>query len=636
MYGSIEVITVKKNGRLILVVMVILVLVFAGAVVYFVFMKLGEKQVAVEETKMIYDTRISPDIIQGLTVEVLRIRNRGLMDKMLTVGTSWKQTPSFYWIIDVDGKVADSLGYVGLGSSGTFDTWDNLGLETKQNYYIGEEHETSDISISLMEQVKTGLFGRKTTSVEKETIRLVYDFRTGRWSGDDTMMDSDGYGHYLGEYYEVWFNVYQSDFDHDGIPYWTEVNVLGTDSTVDDSELDPDADGIPTSWEWKWGYDPWAWDDHRILDPDVDGLDNIEEYQMRKYFANPFQPDIYIETDGMNRKNWGDIDHVFWKESQQMVIERLAQHGMWVYIDDGWNDGPVNGGGEMLPFIEEIDDVVGGQIKAFYDHNFADARKGIFRYVVIANKLGWISPPSYNSFDTINVGTNVRQARRLYVALTPRYHRVVLAKKILHELGHSIGLLPSEYPGVDIMTPVGLRYPNMPAKEYEQYLNDYHSIMNYQWMWKDRKLFDYSTGSNGAPYDQADWDHIYVPTFQTDAVSYEESVDESFEDFEIVNDYQGVQLKGWIYNENLTNEYFGELTRLVYVKNTNCSMRVYVKTQNGSHDLQDVRVYAMPNVSPTHTVWSLVAQGTLTPTRELTIYSLQKRIDDVLKNIEQT
>ena len=106
------------------------------------------------------------------------------------------------------------------------------------------------------------------------------------------------------------------------------------------------------------------------------------------------------------------------------------------------------------------------------------------------------------------------------------------------------------------MTPVGLRYPNMPAKEYEQYLNDYHSIMNYQWMWKDRKLFDYSTGSNGAPYDQADWDHIYVPTFQTDAVSYEESVDESFEDFEIVNDYQGVQLKGWIYNENLTNEYF--------------------------------------------------------------------------------
>ena len=29
-------------------------------------------------------------------------------------------------------------------------------------------------------------------------------------------------------------------------------------------------------------------------------------------------------------------------------------------------------------------------------------------------------------------------------------------------------------------------------------------------------------------------------------------------------------------------------------------------------DFQDIRVYAMPNVSPTHTVWSLVAQGKLT------------------------
>ncbi len=350
-------ILIKKNRGFVLVLLVILILVVAGAVGYFIFIKMGKKQVTVLSPKPIYDDRISPDINQGLTVEVLRIRNRGLMDRMLRVGTSWRNTPSFYWIIDVDGKVADSLGHIGLGSTGTFVTWDNMGLETKQNYYIGEEHATSDIALSIREQVKTGLFGRKTNEVEKELIHVVYDYRTGRWSGDDTMMDADGYGHYLGDYYEVWFNVYQADFDHDGIPYWTEVNVLGTDPTIDDSILDPDGDGIPTSWEWKWGYDPWVWDDHRNLDPDVDGLNNLEEYQMKKYFANPFQPDIYIETDGMNRKNRRDIEHVFWKESQQMIIERFAQHGVWVYIDDGWKDGPVNGGGEMLPFINEMDDV---------------------------------------------------------------------------------------------------------------------------------------------------------------------------------------------------------------------------------------------------------------------------------------
>ncbi len=57
--------------------------------------------------------------------------------------------------------------------------------------------------------------------------------------------------------------------------------------------------------------------------------------------------------------------------------------------------------------------------------------------------------------------------------------------------------------------------------------------------------------------------YVYVPTFQTDSVSYEESVDETFEDFEIVNDYQGVQLKGWVYDENLTREHLEELTGFV-------------------------------------------------------------------------
>lgn len=626
----------KKITWLILLVIVVFLLVFLGALSYYILIESGKPIELSEETGMNYDDRISPDINQGLTVEVLRIRNRNLMEKMLIFGTKWRQTPNFYWIIDVDGKIADSSGFVGFGSSGTFITWDTLGMETKQNFYVGEETETSDVRISIVEQVNTGLFGRKKTTVEKEKIVLEYDFRTGRWSGDDVFMDVDGYGHYLGESYEVWFNLYQADFDHDGIPYWIEVNVLGTDPTVDDGKLDPDSDGIPTNWEWKWGYDPIVWDDHKNLDPDVDGIENIEEYEMRKYFANPYQPDMYIETDGMTKKNRRDIDHVFWMESQQMIIERFAQHGIWVYIDDGWEDGPVNGGGELVPFIEEMDDVIGGQIKAFYDHNFADARKGIFRYVLIVNKLAWISPPQYNSFDTINVGNNKKLVQRSYVAFTPRYHRVVLAKKVIHELGHSIGLLPSSFPAVDIMTPVGIRYPSMPADEYEKYLNDYHSIMNYEWMWKDRKLVDYSDGSNGEPYDQNDWAHIYLPTFQIDAVNYEESVDESFEDFEIVNDYQGVQLKGWVNDENLTERYLEELKNLVYVKNAPNSIQVYVNTEKNIDNSHDVRVYAMPDVSPTHTLWSLVAQGKLTLNREITFYSLQTLIKEVKQKIKIT
>ena len=102
----------------------------------------------------------------------------------------------------------------------------------------------------------------------KKKWRRTYDFKTGCWTGDDSFDDGDGYGHYIDDNYEIWFDAHMSDNDGDGIPYWTENNILGTDPFVDDSNLDPDNDGIPTVWEWKWGYDPLAYDNHSTLDSD--------------------------------------------------------------------------------------------------------------------------------------------------------------------------------------------------------------------------------------------------------------------------------------------------------------------------------------------------------------------------------
>ena len=114
---------------------------------------------------------------------------------------------------------------------------------------------------------------------------------------------------------------------------------------MDDRKLDPDNDGIPTAWEWMWGYNPSSWDNHSYLDPDNDGLQNTEEYYMEKFQANPFKPDIYIEVDWMKKSPFkliaietrpGKIfkslsrpmivksrldgwEHVFYKESQEMI-----------------------------------------------------------------------------------------------------------------------------------------------------------------------------------------------------------------------------------------------------------------------------------------------------------------------------
>jgi hypothetical protein len=610
---------------------IIIILLISG--LYYAFAYYAEDTEVVEEPPEItINDQISPYTNQGLIVEMLRIRNRDLMDHMLIKrgpGSAWKNPPSFYYIATVDGKEGNVLGNV--GGDGVFTVWDNIGNENHMHFFIEEEQARSDIVISIMEQTSEELFNRGSDT-EKETIRLTYDYRTGRWTGDDSLKDKDGYGHYLGEDYEVWFNIYQSDYDHDGIPFWIEENILHTDPTVDDRTSDPDKDGIPTSWEWKWGYDPFVWDDHENLDPDIDGIENIEEYQMRQRFANPFQPEMFIETDGMQQGGIFDLaPHVLPMEAQQMIIERFAQHGIWVYIDDGgdfWRDGPINGGGELVPYHRYLDDVTGKESLSFYKHYFSDDRKGIFRYIVMGNEGGFNNPCFYNTFDMIIVGTGLRDSVMVRSAFTPRAYKVGIAKVALHELGHSLGLIPWTFPGNDILG-AAKRYPSMSDEEYERYLNEYYSIMNYQYIYRDKLLFDFSHGENGAPYDQNDWVHLYFPTHQIDMVAYEEPVDESFEDFEVVDDYPGVILDGWYYDANLTGEYEIELRDLAIVKNTGVSVQVYIKNETDITSMRNLRIYAMPNVHPTHAEYSLIAEGFLEDDGTIRLYDPDMMIEKI-------
>jgi hypothetical protein len=622
----------KTNKILTLTILAILaVITITFILLSFDLFKAEEINDEVEE--IIYDDSISPYMNQGLTVEILRVRNRNLLDKMFQFSNSWKNKPSFYWIATVDGKEANSLG--NIGKNGYFKDWDTINQECRTKFHIEEEQETSEITLTINEIKTSGIIFKRTNHVEIERIDIEYDYRTGRWHGDDNFQDKDGYGHYLGEDYEIWFNIYQADLDHDGIPYWTEVNILNTDPSADDRIFDPDEDGVPTSWEWRWGYDPNTWNDHLNLDPDFDGIENIEEYQMRKYFADPYQPDMYIETDGMQKKGILDTTHIFFKESQQIIIEKFAQNGIYVYIDDGWEDGPVNGGGEMLPFIQMIDDVVGGQILGFYNHNFADERKGIFRYMIVANRLGWCTPSKYNSYDSLLVSNGLRMTFKTQMAFTPRYQRVGLAKAVLHELGHSLGLMPELFKGVDIMPPASVRYPNMDKGEYNQYLDNYHSIMNYQYIWRDRKLIDYSHGDSGNPHDQNDWGHIYLPSFQVDAIGYEESIDEDFEDFEILNEKPIVVLKNWRYDSNLTEEHMGAIKNdYAFAKKTDEFIRIYVSNQTDDNGSQNVKIYSQPDVAPTHSIWSLIAEGMLDENNQLQIYSQNSIIQHVQEQIK--
>ena len=504
---------IRKKQNQIIAVVVIVLLVALSAYGYAIFYNNKPTAISPIQKQWTIDDRISPLVTQGIILEVNRMRNRGIVDVMLKPGLSWRTKPSFYFISDIDGKQYVSKDVSSAGGVKTeilFKTWDTMFQENKILERTPQEQPTSKIILTIMQRDYSGLLGRRYQDTEKEKISLTYNYKTGHWTGDDSLNDTDGYGHYNGQNYEVWFNVYQTCATPDEIPYWTKVNVYHINGTVDCSNYDPNGDGIPMPWDWKWGYDPFGSRNYSVGDPDRDGLTNLQEYKMQKYFADPFHQDIYIESDGMQRNGLFDPPHVFWEESQQIIIERFAQHNICVYIDNGWPGDSTNGGGELLPHIETLSQDSGMMLQ-FYKNHFSDDRKGIFRYLVIGHNAGFCHPSVDNRYDTMAVDSSLYKLYFKRTAFTPRTQRLVLASATMHELGHSLGIAPWTWGGNDNLT---FAQGKQAKQAFLDQWGNYKSVMNYYYIF-NKKLVDYSDGSHG-PGDQNDWKAFDLTSFKRD------------------------------------------------------------------------------------------------------------------------
>ena len=176
--------------------LVVIILVVSSVFVYFEFFK--EEEIKEEEVvERVIDDQISPLENQALIFEILRIRHRGLYDKLMKPGTSWKNKPSFYWILEMDGLeyTSKDVEHLGKVTEIVINTWDTMFQENKIIRDAEEEQETSKIKLTIVEQINKGIIFKKTKNVEREKIELTYDYRTGRWNGDDYLKDHDGYGH---------------------------------------------------------------------------------------------------------------------------------------------------------------------------------------------------------------------------------------------------------------------------------------------------------------------------------------------------------------------------------------------------------------------------------------------------------
>ena len=566
----------SNNSKIVFAILVVFILIIA-AIFSYVILQTPQKEEEPEED--VIDDRISPYCEQALFVEIKRIRPKGVIDQMTDSGTlikmlndwdinekgfeypllskiaglpingaaitalikgrlpgkGWDVKPKFYYGTEIDGFDWDT-------GKTTFSTWDTGYIFHEFYQVVDEEQEESDVEIRIFE---------KGNKEPVESCKVIYDYRTGTWTGEDYFMDEDGYGHYNGTDYEFWFDIRQTDKDGDLIPFWTEVNVLGTNPKIDDRYNDPDHDGCSTAWEWKWGYDPFSWDNHTFLDPDNDGIQNVEEEYMYKWLANPYQPEMYIEADfskdapdqrplgfipytiemqpgkiiPINRPTITKVKYtgqevVLFDETKAMLMERFNEHGITVHIDDGC----MGEGGDTLDLlapnigIKPSDFVISG----YYKKNFPDERKGIFRYAVLVVLGGGYN---YNMdysgrYDTVVVSATdiFFDSGQLGHAKTPRAQRVAQACSLLHELGHSCGFGYIHCGGVD----------NSTVKGAMEHWFDYRSVMNYQWY--ACRHFDYSDGTHGEN-DCDDWGKLDVGFFQRAPGAYDlEGIDFAFDE----------------------------------------------------------------------------------------------------------
>jgi len=350
-----------------------------------------------------------------------------------------------------------------------------------------------------------------------------------------------------------------------------------------------------------------------------------------------------------NPNRFFDLDHIMYEETQQMIIEKMSQYGISIYFDDGWPDGPVNGGGDYVGFVETLDEMIGGHMARWYKHNFPDERKGVFRYLQIVYNAGVITASEFNTFDHILMCSSPLKVFTRHFAFTPRLKRVQQAKGILHELGHTMGLVPGAFVGIDNMPrsidlKINHQWPEtITDEEWAKVNKDYRSIMNYNYVFpwgrnaiKDRKFFDFSDGSNGE-WDFNDFAHFYLPTFTMDAAIVESPKmrDLTFDYFEWTDKDPDPLYSGWELNDQLTEIHESMLSKLRFdIDNAiGYSYRIYVQTDEGQKG-RNVRIYTKPNVKPIPAIWSLIAEVNLNRMdNTLEFYSFDKAYQDLLDMI---
>ena len=384
---------------------------------------------------------------------------------------------------------------------------------------IPDDEEQVIFRIELWEKIDDKLYLCDIGNEKKDAL-IIYNIKTGKWNGDDYINDPSGYGRLNGcddgSFYleerdcELFFNIYQNDFDNDTIPYWSEIYQYETDPFVNNYNDDLDNDSIPFGWEHFWGYNPLKFDNHNLLDVDNDSISNFEEYLTQHYNSDPYRKDIFLEIDWMEEGSNGEINEVP-VLSSELLKNPFNRRNFVFHVDIG-----IENGGELIPFKTRTEQTeLFDLYNDYFLHNGTyNWRRGIFHYGIFVNSCipkGYAFSGDTEPFWGYNPGTNcfvvssrLMDEKNNLFRFRNKPLEYFYGSVIMHEMGHNFGIRFGEPFGCDNW------FGKYPWQISFWLIRNYYSIMNYQYTYY---RFDYSDGTNGwGDYD--DWSNINLSYFE--------------------------------------------------------------------------------------------------------------------------
>ena len=388
---------------------------------------------------------------------------------------------------------------------------------------VPDDIEDVKIRIELWDE---NIFKNKLCDISSEkkyeadglTLDLVYNIKTGIWSGDDyNIGDSSGYGRGSGSgdgsIYknendcEIFFNIYQNDYDNDDLPYWIETNIYGTDPEIDNIGEDKDKDGVPIEWEHKWGFNPLVWEDHQNFDHDCDSLNNTEEYNTSRFGSDPYRKDIFLEVDYMKYENESEPIELL-EKVREIIKSPYSRRDILFHIDIGEVDG-----GDEIPYDNEssFDEII-ELYENYFTHNGEQSwKRGIYHYALIVE---YCRPSGYGFSGDVwpywgyNPGTNCfvlnKQSIKAKSDAFRKNEEYIISHLFMHEMGHNFGIRFGNPFGCDNQN------SDNPLRPSFWLFRNYKSVMNYLYTYF---ILDYSDGSHGRR-DFDDWEHLDLKYFE--------------------------------------------------------------------------------------------------------------------------